>query len=88
MDALEPVISNKTMNYHYNKHYAGYITNLNAAYGDGARAAPSLTDAVRSVGNKGTANATAVRKQGGGAWNHGGWRERWLGCCRCCSALP
>lgn len=52
------------------RHYAGYITNLNAAYG--SRKAPAtLTEAVRSVGVAGTLNATAIRNQGGGAWNHG-----------------
>lgn len=68
LDALEPVISKTTMNYHYNKHYAGYVEKLNAAYGK--RTPPSLSDAVKSVGDASTVNGTVIQKQGGGAWNH------------------
>ena len=28
-DALEPVISEKTIDYHYGKHHQAYVTNLN-----------------------------------------------------------
>nr|AZL94546.1 superoxide dismutase [Nephromyces sp. MMRI] len=30
-DSLKPHISEETLNYHYNKHHAGYVTKLNAA---------------------------------------------------------
>ncbi|GBF90765.1 hypothetical protein Rsub_03066 [Raphidocelis subcapitata] len=69
LDGVAPVISNTTMNYHYNKHYAGYIDKLNAAYGD-RTPPPSLTAAIKSVGDKATVNASVIQKQGGGAWNH------------------
>ena len=29
MNALEPHISAETMDYHYNKHHAGYVSKLN-----------------------------------------------------------
>lgn len=38
-NALEPVISQKTMGFHYGKHHAGYITNLNTALALPANAA-------------------------------------------------
>lgn len=72
LTGFEPVISNKTTNFHYNKHYAGYVTKLNAAFG--SRKAPSsLTEVIRSVAKSGTPNATALQRQGGGAWNHALW---------------
>jgi Fe-Mn family superoxide dismutase len=30
LDALEPHISKETLEYHYGKHHAAYVTNLNA----------------------------------------------------------
>jgi Fe-Mn family superoxide dismutase len=37
-DALEPVIDKKTVNIHYNKHFAGYVKGLNATIKDLAKA--------------------------------------------------
>lgn len=68
LDGVAPAISNTTMNYHYNKHYAGYVSKLTDAYGN--RTQPTLTQAIKSVGNPDTINATIIQKQGGGAWNH------------------
>ncbi|KAI9140816.1 superoxide dismutase [Paraphysoderma sedebokerense] len=31
LDALAPLISAETLDYHYNKHHAGYLTKMNAA---------------------------------------------------------
>lgn len=72
LDALEPVIDTKTMTLHYGTHYAGYVKNVNAAT---AKAGPSvksadLTTLVKSVKAYNGDLATAVRNQGGGAWNH------------------
>jgi superoxide dismutase, Fe-Mn family len=38
-NALEPVISQKTMGFHYGKHHQGYVTNLNTAIALPANAA-------------------------------------------------
>lgn len=69
INGVAPVISNTTMNYHYNKHYAGYVTKLNDAL-SGAKKLPTLTDAIKSVAKAETVNRTIIQKQGGGAWNH------------------
>jgi Fe-Mn family superoxide dismutase len=70
-DALEPYIDAQTMTIHHDKHHAAYVTNLNAAI-----------EKHPELGNKsleqllGDLNAvpedirTAVRNNGGGAWNH------------------
>ncbi|MGL4465684.1 MAG: superoxide dismutase [Planctomycetia bacterium] len=70
-DALEPHIDARTMEIHYSKHHATYVTKLNAAL-EGKpelqahsleqllQALPSLPDAIRG----------AVQNNGGGHWNH------------------
>ena len=34
MDALEPVISKQTLEFHHGKHLAGYVNNLKARWRD------------------------------------------------------
>lgn len=46
-DALEPVISSKTVEYHYGKHLQAYITNLNAAIPGSGFEDRTLEDIVR-----------------------------------------
>jgi len=72
--AIDPTIDAKTMDFHYNTHYKAYVDNLNkatAAAGPSVKAA-DLTSLVKQVAtfkqNKDL--FTAVRNQGGGAWNH------------------
>ena len=36
LDALEPVISKKTIDLHYNKHHSAYVNNLNKAIAQAA----------------------------------------------------
>jgi Fe-Mn family superoxide dismutase len=49
-DALAPHISQETLEFHYGKHHAGYVTKLNAAIeADGSLAGKSLEDLVRST---------------------------------------
>ena len=32
MEALDPIISEETFNYHYGKHHAAYVKNFSAGY--------------------------------------------------------
>ena len=47
-DALEPAISSRTLEFHYEKHHKGYMTKLKAALEGKAEASKSLEDIVRS----------------------------------------
>ncbi|MFZ1575579.1 MAG: superoxide dismutase [Chromatiaceae bacterium] len=66
-DALEPVIDQKTMEIHHDKHHAAYVKNLNLA----VAANPALQGQPLEVL---LANASrlpaAVRNNGGGHYNH------------------
>ena len=63
LNALEPVIDEKIMNFHYNKHYKGYIKKLNDALSNTDK---DLVDVVKSAANK----KDAIRNNAGGAYNH------------------
>ena len=71
-DALEPAISNRTVSFHYGKHVATYVANLNDALKNLSSSAVSkdetLSSIIKSAGDNKT--STAVRNNGGGAWNH------------------
>ncbi len=67
-DALEPYIDQKTMEIHHDKHHAGYVNKLNAAIeenDDDLKSEP-LRDLIVEVGT----HPAAIRKNGGGHWNH------------------
>ena len=69
--ALAPHISAETLEFHYGKHHAAYVTNLNAAL----EKAPdwqkqTLDEVLRSLPRLPEAVRTAVRNNGGGNWNH------------------
>jgi Fe-Mn family superoxide dismutase len=65
-DALEPSIDAKTMEIHYSKHYQTYLTNFAKAV-----AGPEYADkSVEEILAKADKNATAVRNNGGGYYNH------------------
>lgn len=64
---LQPVISAKTLSFHYGKHHAGYFKKLNAAVVDSPLAGHSLEDVIaitHKQGQQGTFNNAAQ------AWNH------------------
>ena len=46
IDALEPVISRQTLEFHHGKHLAGYVNNLNALLEESPLAGLSLEDIV------------------------------------------
>jgi Fe-Mn family superoxide dismutase len=47
-DALEPVISSKTIEFHYEKHHKGYMTKLKAALEGTPEASKSLEEVVKT----------------------------------------
>ena len=70
-DALEPYIDAQTMTIHHDKHHAAYVTNLNAAIEKHPELSSKSLDALLSDLNAVPEDIrTAVRNNGGGAWNH------------------
>ena len=70
-DALEPHIDKRTMEVHYGKHHAAYVTALNKSLeGAGAPATWSLDDLCRKISKVPAKIRTAVRRAAGQHWNH------------------
>lgn len=74
LDALEPYIDAKTMNFHYGTHYKAYVDNLNKATAEAGNnnnnRGKDLTALVKQAGRFQGDLQKAARNQGGGAWNH------------------
>jgi len=64
LNALEPVVNKQTTDFHFNKHYKGYVKKLNAAMG--ARRKIPLVELVKNIDNYND----KVRDNAGGAYNH------------------
>ena len=64
LSALEPVVNKQTTDFHFNKHYKGYVKKLNAAMG-GRRKIP-LVELVKNINDY----SDKVRDNAGGAYNH------------------
>ncbi len=64
MDALAPHISEETLDYHYGKHHAAYVNNLNKLVVDTPFAKMSLDDVIKE-------STGAVFNNAAQAWNHG-----------------
>lgn len=64
-DALAPHIDARTMEIHYGKHHATYVSNLNKAVQDTPDASTSLEVLLRT-----RTQVAAIRNNGGGHWNH------------------
>ncbi len=70
-DALEPYIDAQTMTIHHDKHHAAYVTNLNAAIEKHPELFnKSLEQILMDLNAVPEDIRTAVRNNGGGAWNH------------------
>lgn len=67
-DALEPVISARTIGFHYGKHQAGYFARLNKAVADTEMAEMRLEDVVRAAA--GDPALTSLYQDAAQAWNH------------------
>ena len=63
-DALEPVISAKTISYHYGKHHATYVKNLNGLIEGTENENKSLEEIIESAPKGGLFNNAAQ------VWNH------------------
>lgn len=66
MDALEPVISRRTLEHHYGKHHAGYLTKLEAALADEDKS-KSLEEIISQSYQQQNA---AVFNSAAQVWNH------------------
>lgn len=67
-DALAAVISPRTVDFHYNKHHAGYFTNLGKLVAGTPWATASLEEVV--LASAGVADKKAVFNNAAQAWNH------------------
>lgn len=63
MDALEPIVSRNTIDFHYNKHHQGYMTKLKQAVEGTPAAEKSLEEIIKTSGGMVFNNAAQV-------WNH------------------
>ncbi len=70
-DALEPYIDKETMQFHHDKHYAGYIKNLNGAIAPYPELKDkSAEDLLRNLNTLPEDIRTTVQNNGGGYLNH------------------
>ncbi len=67
-DALEPVISAKTLSYHYGKHHKGYVDKLNERVAETRYAAMKLEEIV--VKTAGSADKSDIFNNAAQVWNH------------------
>lgn len=66
--ALEPVISAKTIGFHYGKHHRGYVDNLNKLVAGTEYADLSLEKII--MGTAGQADKSAIFNNAAQVWNH------------------
>jgi len=64
--ALKQFIDAETMNYHYNKHYKGYVDKLNSALSKKKYGDLELEDIIKSISRF----DKTIRNNAGGAFNH------------------
>jgi superoxide dismutase, Fe-Mn family len=70
-DALAPVMSQETLEFHHDKHHNAYVTNLNAALKDHPELQEkSIGDLIANLDAVPEAIRGAVRNNGGGHANH------------------
>lgn len=65
-DALKPFIDARTMEIHYGKHHAGYVSNLNKALEETGKAPASLEAIFADI----SAYNITIRNNAGGHYNH------------------
>lgn len=71
-DALEPFFDARTMEIHHTKHHQAYVNNFNAAMEKYPNLSyETLEDVLLDLDNLPNDIQTAVRNNGGGAYNHG-----------------
>lgn len=67
-NALDPVISAKTMGFHYGKHHKGYVDNLNKLVAGTKFAGLPLEKIITATAGK--ADNTAIFNNAAQTWNH------------------
>jgi superoxide dismutase, Fe-Mn family len=67
-NALEPHMSAQTFEFHYGKHHAAYVTNLNNLVKDTPLAEQSLEDVIKGV--YGDASKAGIFNNAAQVWNH------------------
>ena len=67
-NALEPVITAKTLSFHYGKHHKGYVDNLNKLIAGTEYADLTLEKIITSTAGK--PEKTAIFNNAAQAWNH------------------
>jgi len=67
-DALAPVISAETIDYHYGKHHAAYVNNLNKMTAEGKYASMTLEAIVKASVDQ--ASERPVFNNSAQVWNH------------------
>ena len=67
-DALAPVVSAETIEYHYGKHHQAYVNNLNNLVPNTKYATMSLEDIVKAT--QGQASEKPVFNNAAQVWNH------------------
>lgn len=66
-DALVPQISRETMDYHYEKHFVGYVDKLNALIGNTEFESMVLEEVIRQAAWK---RKRAIQSNAAQIWNH------------------
>lgn len=70
-DALTPILDEKTLHFHHDKHYKTYVDNLNSALADYPELQKkSLKELLMSLDSLPAAAQTPIRNNGGGVFNH------------------
>ena len=67
-DALDPVISARTLSFHYGKHHKGYVENLNKLVAGTELAGLTLDKIITKTA--GNVEKTAIFNNAAQAWNH------------------
>jgi Fe-Mn family superoxide dismutase len=67
-NALDPLISARTLEFHHDKHHAAYVTNYNNLVKDTPLADKSLEAVIKEV--YGDATKAGIFNNGAQAWNH------------------
>ena len=68
MNALEPYISERTMEFHYGKHHKAYVDNLNKLIAGSHFEQMSLEEIIRKTAGK--AEYAGIFNNAAQAWNH------------------
>lgn len=69
MDALDPYVSKKTMEFHYGKHHRAYVDNLNKLVDGTEFETMTLEEVVKN--SSGKPQYAAIFNNAAQAWNHG-----------------